>query len=476
MKTLFVIPSQKSVYGIKMRPAYPHYGALYVCAMLEKHHHDVEYVDMDIDGMSIGSLLDHIAQSGPQVIGLSCVTPIVREGFKIADAIKNRFSSIYIVMGGVHATIDPDNTIAKPGIDAVCIGEGEHTMRDLVDVLQHNGDMKSVKGIYFKNNGKVYKNPPREVEKNLDNLPFPAFHLIKDPGKYCPPDAQKLPAFPIITSRGCHGRCTYCCTKQILGQRFRMRSTENILEELDVFVNRYGAKEAHFLDDNLSANKKRFLGLCHDLKMRNYPLNFETSNGIRADSADEETLNALKDIGINNIGFGVESGNDDILKVIKKGITKDQVRKAMKLAKDLKFTTWGFFVIGFYKDTSKTIQDTLDFSIELDPDFAKYFILKPYPGSEIFEQLHGEGLIDSLDYSKYGLYTNPVHHLPDLSAHALIKWQKKAYRKFYLRPGKIFGLIVRIGSWTQLKLAVNGGWLVLSRILKSSKPQPAAAR
>ncbi len=468
MKILFIIPSQESVYGIKMRPAYPHYGALYVCAMLEKHHHDVEYIDMDIDGMNISSLLDHIALSGPQVVGISCVTPIAHEGFKIAHAIKTSFKNIYVVMGGVHTTIDPDNSIAQPGIDAICIGEGEHTMRELVDNLQNNGDMKSVRGIYFKNDDKVHKNPPREVEKNLDNLPFPAFHLIKDPKKYSPPDAQQLPAFPIITSRGCHGRCTYCCTKQILGQKFRMRSNKNILEELDVFVEKYGAKEAHFLDDNLSSNKKRFLDLCHALKTRNYPLNFETSNGIRADSVDEEILNALKGIGINNIGFGVESGDDDILKVIKKGITKDQVRKAMKLAKDLKFTTWGFFVIGFYKDTPKTIQKTLDFSIELDPDFAKYFILKPYPGSEVFKQLRYEGLIDSLDYSKYGLYTNPVHHLPDVSARELIKWQKKAYRKFYLRPKKIFILIARIGSWTQLKLTINGTWLVLSRILTNA--------
>ena len=466
MKILFVIPSQASVYGTKMRPAYPHYGALYVCAMLEKYHHEVEYIDMDTDGMDIGGLLDHIAQSGPRVVGLSCVTPISQEGFKIAVAIKDRFSEIYVVMGGVHATIDPDNSIAKPGIDAVCIGEGEHTMRELVDVLESNGDLRTVKGIYFKKDDQVYKNPHREVETNLDNLPFPAFHLLKNPGKYYPPDAQNLPALPIITSRGCRGRCTYCCTKQILGRRFRVRSVKNILEELDVFVKRYGAKEAHFLDDNLSTNKKRFLELSRALKDRNYPLKFETANGIRADSVDEEVLNALKDIGVKNIGFGVESGSEDILKIIKKGIKKDQVRKAMKLAKDLGFTTWGFFVIGFYKDTPKTIQETLDFSIELNPDFAKYFILKPYPGSEIFEQLSNDGLIDSFDYSRYGLYTNPVHHLPSVSAHELIKWQKKAYRNFYLRPKKMSALIYRIRSWTQLKLAINGAGLVLSRILK----------
>lgn len=466
MKVLFVIPSQASVYGVKMRPAYPHYGVLYVCAMLEKHHHDVEFIDMDIEGIGKADLLDHIAQSNPRIVGLSCVTPMAQDGFDIASAIKNRFSGIYIIMGGVHATIDPENSIAKSGIDAVCIGEGEHTMSELVNTLENNGDLETVKGIYFKKNGHVYRNPPREVEMDLDCLPSPAFHLLKDPKKYAPPDAHALPAFPLITSRGCPGRCTYCCTKQILGRRFRMRSAKNIIEELDLLVDRFGAKEVHFLDDNLATNKPWLLDLCRALKKRDYPLTFETSNGIRADSVDEEIFKALREIGINSVGFGVESGNEDILKEIKKGITKEQVRKAMKLAKDLGFATWGFFMIGFYGDTAKTVQETIDFSIELDPDFAKYFILKPYPGSEVFEQLHKEGLIDSFDYSRYGLYTNPVHHLHGLTVHELIKWQRKAYRKFYLRPGKIISIISRIASWTQFKLTLNGAWLVFSRILK----------
>ena len=468
MRILFVVPSQASVYGVKMRPAYPPLGVLYVCAMLEKHNHDVEFVDMNIGGMNNEGLLYHIEQTSPKVVGISCVTPVVQDGFKIAHNIKERFNSIFIVMGGIHATIDPDRTIAEPGVDAICIGEGEHTMCELADTLDINGKMENVHGIYYKQNGRIYKNPPRELEKNLDSIPFPAFHLIENPEKYFPPDAQKLPAFPIITSRGCPGRCTYCCTKQIFGRRFRMRSSQNIFDEIDVLVNRFGAKEIHFLDDNLSTNKKRILDLCNGLKKSDYPLRYEISNGIRADWVDEEILKAFKDIGIVNIGFGIESGSEKILKIIKKDITKDQVRKAMKLAKELGFETWGFFVIGFFKENSKTIQETLDFAIELDPDFAKFFILKPYPGSEIFEQLNNEGLIDTFDYSRYGLYTNPVHHLHDLSAHEILKWQKKANRKFYLRPKKIFNLIVRIRSWTQLKLSINGAFLVLSRILKPS--------
>ena len=468
MRVLLIVPSQASVYGVKIRPAYPPLGALYVCAMLEKHHHDVEFIDMDIEGMNNEDLLNHIEHTNPQVVGLSCVTPVVQDGFKIAHGVKNRFRDIFTVMGGAHATIDPDNCIAKSSIDAVCIGEGENTIRELVDTLEKNGNMNKVNGIYYKKNGKICKNPPRELEKDLDNLPFPAFHLVKHAEKYFPPDAHSLPAFPIIASRGCPGRCTYCCTKQSLGRSFRMRSSQNILDEIDGLVNRFGAKEVHVLDDNLSTNKKWILGLCSDLKKRNFPLRYEISNGIRADWVDEEILRAFREIGIANVGFGVESGSEEILKGIKKGITKDQVRNSMKLAKKLGFETWGFFVIGFYKETPKTIQETLDFAIELDPTFAKFFILKPYPGSEVFEQLNREGLIDSFDYSKYGLYTNPVHHLHDLSAAEILRWQKRANRKFYFRPRKIFRLIIRIRSWTQLKLSINGGWLILARILKPS--------
>jgi radical SAM superfamily enzyme YgiQ (UPF0313 family) len=453
-----------------MPPIYPPLGVLYMAAMLEKAGHSVEFLDMDIEAMDEDGLVEHVKQTRPQFVGFSCVTPTIELGWGLAKRIKSVFPDVFIAIGGIHATIDPLNTLGKEGVDAICIGESEHTICEMVDRLESGTtDMSGVAGVFFKKDGEIVQNPPREMESDLDSFPFPAFHLIKDLCKYSPPDAQGLPVAPIMTSRGCPGKCTYCCTKQIFGRRFRARSVENIVAEIDLLVTKFGVKEIHFLDDNLSTNRRRILELCRQLKERDYPIRYEISNGIRADMVDEEILRALKGIGMANVGFGVESGNEEILKVIKKGIDKDTVRKAMKMAKDLGFETWGFFILGLYKDTPETIKDTIDFAIELDPDFAKFLILKPFPGSEIFQQLQAMNLIDSYEYAKYGVYTEPVHHLPDLTAAEIFKWQKYAFRKFYFRPSKILSHIKRISTFEQLKIAFKGLFFVLARVSNRRK-------
>ncbi|MGE4297253.1 MAG: radical SAM protein [Desulfovibrionaceae bacterium] len=466
MKALLVVPSQENVYGIKMSPIYPPLGVLYLAAMLEKHGHEVRFIDMDAEECGPDALLAQVDVFRPGLVGFSCVTPTVTLGFDLAARIKKAHPETAVVMGGIHATIAPDATMAAEGLDAICIGESEHTVVELVDALEGKRPMESVAGIQFKRDGVVVKNEPRPMEKDLDNFPFPAFHLVKDLTKYSPADATSLPVAPIMTSRGCPGACTYCCTKQIFGRRFRGRSVENILEEVDILVNRFGIKELHFLDDNLSTNRKRILALCAELKKRAYPIKYEIANGIRADMVDREILLALRGIGMVNIGFGVESGNEEILKIIRKGIDKDTVRRVMAMAKELGFETWGFFIIGLYGENAQTVQDTIDFAIELDPDFAKFLILKPFPGSQIFDQLNADGLIDSHDYSRYGVYTAPVHHLHDLTADEILNWQKRAFRRFYFRPKKILRHLMRIRSWTQFKIVVKGGILVLSRIFQ----------
>jgi radical SAM superfamily enzyme YgiQ (UPF0313 family) len=434
--------------------------------MLERNGHVVDFIDMDIEEMESKDLVEYVVKTEPKVVGFSCVTPTVELGWGMAREIKAAVPEVHITIGGIHATIDPDNTINHDGVDSISIGESEHTICELVERLESgSSDLAGIDGVYFKQDGKVVKNEPRAMESDLDSFPHPAFHLIKDLSKYSPPDAQGLPVAPIMTSRGCPGQCTYCCTKQIFGRRFRARSVENIVGEIDILVNEFGIKEVHFLDDNLSTSKRRILELCRQLKERNYPIRYEISNGIRADMVDREILTALKEIGLANIGFGVESGNEEILKVIKKGISKDKVRATMKLAKELDFETWGFFILGLYKETPETIQDTINFAIELDPDFAKFLILKPFPGSEIFGQLQAMNLIDSYEYAKYGVYTEPVHHLPGLTADEILKWQKYAFRRFYFRPAKIWSHIKRISTLAQLKIALKGFFFVISRVI-----------
>ena len=204
---------------------------------------------------------------------------------------------------------------------------------------------------------------------------------------------------------------------------------------------------------------RKFSGL-----KRNIKTTFVFANGLRADKIDEEILRALKQIGVLSVGFGVESGNQNILNIIKKDIELDTVRKAYKLSKKLGFETWGFFIIGLPEETKETVRDTIEFAKELDPDFAKFLILKPFPGSEVFNQLNNKNLIFDYNYSHYGVYTAPVHNLENLTAEDMVKMQKKAFKEFYLRPKKILQHLLRMRSVTQLKLNFKSAIFVLQKI------------
>jgi anaerobic magnesium-protoporphyrin IX monomethyl ester cyclase len=470
MQVLFIVPMPVTVYGFAMRAIYPPIGVLSLSAMLQREGHRPGVMDLWAHHLTDMQLCSRIAELRPDVIGFSCITASINEGVRLAGIVKNRFPSIPIVFGGIHPTIAPQQTIANNSIDFVALGEAEHTIVELVAALSANPqDCENVPGLMLKHNGEIITTAPRQLERDLDSFPFPAFDLLGDLGPYCPPDAARLPALPLMTSRGCPGRCTYCCTKQIFGRVFRARSVENIVREIEQLISRHHAREVHFLDDTITANKNRVLALCKELNRRSFPVRYEVSNGLRADMVDKEILEALKSIGLVNVGFGVESGNEHILEVIKKGIAKDQVRRAVALAKGLGFETWCFFIIGLPQETAETIKDTIDFAIELDPDFAKFLILKPFPGSEVFEELSKEKLIDSFDYTRYGVYTAPVHHLQTLSANDIEAWKRKAYRRFYLRPDKLLSHAWRLKSPTQLFIVLKNTLFILKNMFLANK-------
>jgi len=204
-------------------------------------------------------------------------------------------------------------------------------------------------------------------------------------------------------------------------------------------------------------NKKRVFAIHQELKKRNLKLNFAFPNGIRVDQIDDEILQCLKEMGVYYVGFGVESGNQIILNNVKKATTLKQIEDAYVLSKKFGFETWGNIVFGLPGETEETIKNTIAFIKKVNPDIVKFHILKPYPGTEVFYQLRDQDLITEYDYSKYGINTKPVHRVPGLSSESLVKWQNKAYRQFYFRPSKIFGLLLRIKSRHRMKLVLKAG-------------------
>jgi len=236
------------------------------------------------------------------------------------------------------------------------------------------------------------------------------------------------------------------------------------VDEIESLIKQYGVREIHFWDDNFTLNKKRVKDILDEIKKRRIKLKFAFPNGLRVDQVDKEILQWLKNMGVYSIAFGVESGNQKILNQVEKGITLQQVEKAYSLAKSIGFETWAFFMLGLPGDTKQTINKTIKFAKKINPDVAKFHILKPFPGTKIFTQLKEKGLISEFDYSKYGIHTKPVHHLPMLSEEDLLKESKRAYKSFYFRPSKIISHLFRIKSFERFKTNLKTGIGLLNTI------------
>lgn len=465
-RVLLVIPSQFNVYGMRIKPAYPALGVMWVAAMLEQAGHTCEIIDQDADEADLDAILQRLEDGRFDVLGLTAVTPTYPNAVQIARAAKVRFPQLPIILGGIHATVDPLACAREPAFDFVAVGEAEITAVELVDaILAGTGAYAGIRGILYRDAaGEVVATGARALAPDLDDYPYPAVHLIRSLRNYAPPDAVQPPAAPIMVSRGCPGQCTYCETKNIFGRRTRFRSPENVIGEIRRLVTEYGVREIHFLDDVITANRKFVRAFCDLLKREPYRLHLQVSNGLRADMVNAEILTALKEVGLRNVGFGIESGNERVLQIIKKGITKDQVRAAVQTAKSVGLETWGFFLFGLPGDTEESIRDTVDFAIELDVKYAKFAILKPFPGSEAYYQLDEKGLVDSRDYSLYGVYTPPVHHLSTLSAERIFQLQQQAVRRFYLRPRKLLEHLSDIRSFGKFVSFVRGGFFVLGQL------------
>lgn len=469
LKALLIIPSQKWVYGADIGPSYPPLGILYIAGTMEQVGVDVKVLDIDADKIPADKLVTSISNFRPDLIGITATTPTIKGAFGLSDLIKRHYE-IPIVLGGIHPTMNAAECIRHPSIDFVVKGEGEDIIKELViELIQGKRDFSKIKGLLWKDGGRFIFNGERELIGELDRIPFPARHLLKNFSAYKPPDAEHLPVASIMTTRGCPGRCTYCCTQNIFKDKYRMRGIDNVLGEIDEIIRAFKVKEIHIADDAFNANRERALNLCEAIRKRDLGINFEFLNGLRADVIDEQILDAFKSIGIRNVGFGVENADESILKNVKKNISPEKVRRAIALSKKKGFKTWLFFMLGLPGETQATIKKTIAFANETDPDFAKFLIFKPYPGSVIYDEIKEKGLIDDLDFNNYGIYTPPVHRLEDLTKSDLLYWQKKAFRQFYFRPKKIWDHIKRQRSLSQLKLSMRGLSFVCFNALKMEK-------
>ena len=323
---------------------------------------------------------EDIKRFSPDIVGISMLTGTYKSAENIGRIVKELDNEIDVVVGGVHPTVLPDETIRNKYFDYVIRGEGEHTFLDVVN----EKPIENILGLtYMDKKNKIINNPDRGFIENLDLLPFPRRDLYLN-------DNQYMNYGYILTGRGCPFECAFCASKKIWKGCIRLRSPQNVVDEIKHVYENYDTNFFYFIDDTFTINKKRTSKIC-ELIIEN-DLDITWICDTRVDTIDEKLLQLMKQSGCIRVKIGVESGSERILKINKKKITKEQIRSAVSLIKKVGIEFTAYLMIGFPTETKKEMQATLDFAKELDADYYSLSILSPYPGTEIYDDLMKNGI------------------------------------------------------------------------------------
>ena len=425
-------------------------GLAYLASVIEQNGHHVEILDTIVEGYNFrcyengliriglkwNSIQKEVERFHPDLVGITCpYTLMDKEMRTVAALVKNVDHNIPVVVGGAHPSCMPEYVIRDPNIDFLVIGEGEMIFLDLIKKIDENVSCLDIKGLWSKVDGKIEKNAKREFIKDLDSIPFPAWHLLPIE-KYIKigqaHGSQKRKRFAsIITSRGCPGNCVFCSIHSVWGYNWRARTPENVVSEIEKLVSEYKIREIHFEDDNLTLSKQRMAKICDLIIERNLDISWTTPNGVAVNTLDLDLLEKMKKSGCYQLSFGIESGDPYVLReIIHKPINLGTVRTVIDWSKKLGIWTHGFFVLGFPGESSENIRHTITFAKESNLDSANFFIATPYPGTQLYFLASSRRLLKN-DFKLVKLRTmDAAMDTEYYTAKELTGLQKKAYLEF----------------------------------------------
>ena len=424
---------------VLVRPKYnshiitPPLGIGYLSSYLIKHGVEVTIIDALKENLNTNSTVKKIRAEKPDAVGITCLTAFYIEVVKLSKLLKKH--SFKVIIGGVHPTFLPYQTLKDSRADFVVCGEGEIALLKLV---KSHFNPKNIRGVYSLKDMK--KNIPAikaKVVENLDALPFPDWKQL-DPNVYprAPHGAiaKNFPIGIIITTRGCPYMCSFCASPKFYERQIRFRSTNNIIKEIKYLVKNFGIKEVHFEDDNLTLKRDHVNKLCKAIIRNKLKISWACPNGIRADKVDEKLLRLMKKSGCYFFAFGIESANPQILKNIHKLENIETIKRAIELANKVGIECQGFFIFGLPGETKETIRESIDFAKNSKLSRAQFMILDVIPGSELWDTLKGKFKPNW----KKNSYKEPEWIPTGLTKKDLMEAQSKAFKEFYLRPITLF--------------------------------------
>jgi len=426
-------------------------GLLYLASKLEASGIDASIVDYIIGRYDSVRFKNEVKRINPDLVGVSCFSFDVRPAFEIARMVKEVLPKVHIVMGGPHPTGLPEHTLRDKNVDSVVIGEGEETLNELAEAVRKGSDFNGIRGIAYKDSGKIVFNQPREHIKDFDSISFPAYHLINLDAYFEFPDphgmATRHPRFmSILTSRGCPYSCTYC--HNTFGKVFRPRSPENVLAEMELLYHKYGIREFHIEDDSFNVDLERAEKILDMIHERDMKISIQFPNGIRADRINDQFARKLRRAGTFMVAIGVESASPRILKQIKKNLDLHKIAHAVRILAKQKILVWGYFMLGFLNEKREEAKETINFGRRLRLHFASFSIVVPYPGTELFEEVRDRIDLDSY-FSERLTYSLPRIQLSEIPLAEMGEIKKSALRRFYT-PVRILRIATTINSVKEL--------------------------
>ena len=454
-RIVFIEPpvSLEEMYGglAKVGAVSPPLNLLLLTAIVREKGYEPYIFDCPALELSYEDIISRLKTIQPKFIGITAMTPHIMQAGKLAKLIKEEIPETVTLLGGAHISSVPEETMLRfPEFDIGFIGEADYSLPAVLDVLNRGDAASSVQGTISRRNGELINTGQRTEKINLDTLPLYAWDILEGfPHRYKPPlfATHRIPATPILTSRGCPSKCNFCysgCHSAV-----STYSAEYIVEMLIHLKKRYGIKEFMLYDDNFvmfRQNLKKFLAILIDKK-----LDLAWSCNARIDMVSEEMLNLMMQAGCWQISYGIETGNQRIMDLIGKNITKEKIIETLRLTRKAGIRTVGYFMIGHFGETQETIDETIQFACNAGLDDFRMSFFTPLPGTKAFSVADQYGNFDN-NWGKMNLFS-PVFIPKGLTRERLIYHQKRAIRKFFMRPQAIWSYLRMVRNPT---IAVRG--------------------
>jgi len=440
----------KRIGGAKIPPL----NLLYIASVLKTEGHDVHFIDALAEQKTLQDITPTLRHT--DVIIMSTSSMSFQEDVAFLRAAKNLGGNPTSIVFGSHPTFMPDQSLREDSIDLLVQREPEFIIRDVVASIARGGTGREIRGVAYKKDGRTIINKPPPFIKNLDDLPFPDRSLLPADVDYFNPIIKRTPYTALMTSRGCPGQCTFCTVPKFYGGLIRSRSVKNVLSELRL-IESQGYKEVWFRDETFTYFPKRNKEICRKIIEEGIDLTWICN--ARVGTVDRKMMKRMKKAGCHLIKYGVESGNQNILNNVKKGIRVSQTTKDFRNANSVGLDTHAHIMLGMPGDTKKTIEETIKFTKKIKPTTATFGICTPYPGTELYASLKKHTNLE-LDHIHEKAYSNEL--FTDLTAEELEGYIKKAYRSFYLRPTYLLKQLGKIKNLDDLKRITIAGSNVFS--------------